>query len=72
MNSVIGIDMGGTKCAIVYGCIVDGNINIMKKVSFSTGIDMPPKAVIKKIINNIKEMNIKAEAIGISCGGPLD
>ncbi len=72
MKSVIGIDMGGTKCAVIHGKIDSDGIKIENKIKFSTGIDMPPEDVIEKIISAIKELNVSAEAIGISCGGPLD
>jgi len=64
--------MGGTKCAIIHGILSDGNIEFKSRISFPTGIDMPPSTVIEKIIVEIKKMNITADAIGISCGGPLD
>ena len=72
MRSVIGIDMGGTKCAVIHGKIDGGEISIENRVSFPTGIDTPPDEIIDKICEIIKDMNVSAEAIGISCGGPLD
>lgn len=72
MHSVIGIDMGGTKCAVIHGKIGAEGVEIVEKTKFSTGIDMPPCEVIDKIIATIREMDVNAEAIGISCGGPLD
>ena len=61
----IGVDIGGTKCAVVYG---DENGNILKKERFYTN---NPKDDIAKIIGIAKHMG-EADAIGISCGGPLD
>ena len=61
----IGVDIGGTKCAVVYG---DENGNILKKEKFDTN---NPKDDIAKIIELAKLMG-EAEAVGISCGGPLD
>ncbi len=72
MKSVIGIDIGGTKCAVIHGKIDADGIEIVNKIKFSTGIDMAPQAVIEKMISAIRELNVEAEAIGISCGGPLD
>ena len=73
MRSVIGIDMGGTKCAVIHGKIGAEGIQIIEKIKFSTGIDMPPAVVLEKIIAAIRELGATdAEAIGISCGGPLD
>lgn len=72
MRSVIGIDMGGTKCAVIHGKIGSEGIEIVNKIKFPTGIDMPPSEVIDKIKAAIRELDCDAEAIGISCGGPLD
>ena len=61
----IGIDIGGTKCAVVSG---DENGNILDKVRFDT-------TDVKDTLNNILvavEKLGKAKTIGISCGGPLD
>ncbi len=60
----IGIDIGGTKCAVVLG---DSN-KIVKKVAFSTE---ECKQTITKILD-VAESFGKADAVGISCGGPLD
>ena len=60
----IGIDIGGTKCAVVLG---DSN-GILKKVAFQTE---ECKQTITKILD-IAESFGKADAVGISCGGPLD
>ena len=60
----IGIDIGGTKCAVVLG---DSN-GILKKVAFPT---QECKQTITKILD-IAESFGKADAVGISCGGPLD
>ncbi len=61
----LGIDIGGTKCAVVLG---DENANIIKKVRFET---MDKDNTILKLIEIAKEMG-SFQSIGISCGGPLD
>lgn len=61
----IGIDIGGTKCAVVLG---DENCNILKKVSFPT-TDF--EETFKRIITEVENMG-SCDAIGISCGGPLN
>ena len=60
----IGVDIGGTKCAVVLG---DEN-GIVKKIKFPT---TTYEETIQNIINAIREIG-KSDAIGISCGGPLD
>lgn len=61
----VGVDIGGTKCAVVFG---DGEGRILKKEKFPTA---DPESTLKRFAEIIE----KAEgirAIGISCGGPLD
>ncbi len=61
----IGIDIGGTKCAVTYG---DREGNIKEKIRFDT-------TTVDETLNNIfsaVEKMGKAKAMGISCGGPLD
>ena len=64
MNMKIGIDIGGTKCAVVLG----DEKQIVKKIRFDT---TSRDETIDNIINAVDSMG-KADAIGISCGGPLD
>lgn len=59
-----GIDIGGTKCAVIVG---DEN-GIADKVKFeTTTVD----ETIKNIISAVEKLGAN-DAIGISCGGPLD
>lgn len=60
----IGVDIGGTKCAVVLG---DEN-GIAKKIKFQT---TTYTETIQNIIHAIREIG-EGDAIGISCGGPLD
>lgn len=65
MEKYIGIDIGGTKCAVLKS---DGNMNILKKVKFPTeGFEK----TLDRIFKEVEEL-LPAAAIGISCGGPLD
>jgi len=61
----IGIDIGGTKCAVVYG---DENGRIISKERFDT---TNVKDTLENIFSSVAKLGI-AKAIGISCGGPLD
>lgn len=64
----IGIDIGGTKCAVTLG---DEQGNIIKKERFlTTTVDETIKKLIETAIL-IKGEN-KVYASGVSCGGPLD
>ena len=60
-----GIDIGGTKCAVVLG---NEKGDILNKVKFDT-TTFPE--TFHQIIAETESMG-KFDAIGISCGGPLD
>jgi len=69
-----GIDIGGTKCAVVLG-VVDGNsITIIDKRRFET--PQNPDATLERFRLELdillKLENRQLAGIGISCGGPLD
>lgn len=67
-----GIDIGGTKCALSIGHADDkGNIEILYKEKFAT---LPPCETLSKFGDILHEQmkTYEVEAIGISCGGPLD
>ena len=60
----IGVDIGGTKCAVVLG----DETGLKKKIRFAT---TTYEETIQNIITAIAEIG-KGDAIGISCGGPLN
>lgn len=79
----IGIDIGGTKCAVVLGkgSVTDQETEgfILDKVFFPTVIQNGPYKIIDTIIRIVEELLAKhcidhdnLVGIGISCGGPLD
>ena len=60
-----GIDIGGTKCAVISGSAETG---IRDKIKFATtNVD----ETIENIIKTAEKLGV-CDAIGISCGGPLD
>ncbi len=63
-----GVDIGGTKCACVLG---DENGNIIKKIKFKT---TTLNETLENILNGLEELkNFSSfNAVGISCGGPLN
>ena len=79
---VIGVDIGGTKCAVVIGNILNQNLSsefIQDKEVFQTGDYDGPMEVISQLCTVIRELLNKHSitldrvlGIGISCGGPLD
>lgn len=62
---LIGIDIGGTKCAVVQA---DDNGSILRRVAFRT---LPCGESLAKI-EEITASMAPFGAIGVSCGGPLD
>lgn len=63
----IGVDIGGTKTSVVLG---DEKANILKKAVFETG---EKDSAIQRILDESKRLKSnEVQAIGISCGGPLD
>jgi len=75
-ESLIGVDIGGTKCAITYGCREGETLRLLDEERFSTTtVDATIKAIIACVEKMISKHQLTAEAIaaiGISCGGPLD
>ncbi|MBP3446230.1 MAG: ROK family protein [Clostridia bacterium] len=71
MKKYIGIDIGGTKCAVIVGEYENDEIKIISRTASATDTDEEPTDIIEvfcEIISKEKDF----EAIGISCGGPLD
>ncbi|SHJ29164.1 ROK family protein [Pseudozobellia thermophila] len=70
----IGLDIGGTKCAVVLG---DRNFKIYEKVFFETKVSRGPALIIDEFKGHVHKLvdkygREKLVKIGISCGGPLD
>jgi len=75
MSRVIGVDIGGTKCAVLLADTGE-TMHIINKMRFETRTDLGFGYARDKIFECVRalmeESDIPAEAIGISCGGPLD
>ena len=65
---LLGIDIGGTKCACVLGEAEGGELTVRHKERFKT--DSLEKTLEK--IFEVTDAMSPFDAIGISCGGPLD
>ncbi|MEG0911825.1 MAG: ROK family protein, partial [Ruthenibacterium sp.] len=71
----IGIDMGGTKCAVVLG---DADGVILQRLAFPSGKNAHPETYMPKFYEAIDTLceahqnGLPPLAIGVSCGGPLD
>ena len=66
----IGLDIGGTKCAISTGESADGKIKILSRQEFPTA-GLSWHQVLDEFARRIEGLSAFS-AIGISCGGPLD
>ena len=71
MKKYIGIDIGGTKCAVIVGEYENDEIKIISRTAFATDANEDPMVTIGKFCEIISQES-DFEAIGISCGGPLD
>lgn len=76
MKNLLGIDIGGTKCAITYGHYEGNAVEIVDKVRFDT---TEVNETISNLLNETEKLMQRHEltsenvkGIGISCGGPLD
>ena len=74
-ENLLGIDIGGTKCAVIYGVREGENVTIIDKVKFDT---TAVTETIENILCNLELIMQKhqlipdnTKAVGISCGGPL-
>ena len=77
MKVAVGLDIGGTKCAISTGECSADSIKILSREEFPTaGLDW--RQVLEEFAGRISALTaspshpLDIPAIGISCGGPLD
>lgn len=75
MKLKIGLDIGGTKCAVSTGVSRDGKIDILSREEFPTA-GLSWQQVLDEFANRIEKLldsrHTTLSSIGISCGGPLD
>ena len=71
---LLGVDIGGTKCAVSIGEYVDGNIAILNKIKTETDLKISPEIMLERLCRLADELldGSKPERIGVSCGGPLN
>lgn len=75
MQVLVGLDIGGTKCAAI--CAEPGNKpNIIDKIRFETADYADWQSILNALSEAVQTMLERCGAdllgIGISCGGPLD
>lgn len=78
MQPFIGLDIGGTKCAVLLAG-VDAGIHILDKLRFDTHTERGFAYALDKLYETIDALMARHDltgravrAFGISCGGPLD
>lgn len=76
MKNILGVDIGGTKCAITYGRQSGSDLEIIDKEAFATTSCQETIENLKASIRTVMQRNSLTSdntySIGISCGGPLD
>lgn len=75
MKLLAGVDIGGTKCAVLIGRETADSVEIIDKRRFSTPDSF--HAAMERFIQGLAELRNEhpgdsLQSIGISCGGPLD
>ncbi len=75
MKISVGLDIGGTKCAISTGECAADSIRVLSREEFPTA-GLSWRQVLDEFARRIEAMSgpggLDVSAIGISCGGPLD
>lgn len=73
---ILGLDIGGTKCAVVLG---DEKMRIYDRLAFPTQPERGLKTTLQQIYATIDRVlarnvltNRSIRRVGVSCGGPLD
>lgn len=70
---ILGIDIGGTKCAVVTGEWNREKITLLKKSVCKTDLCISAEEMLCRVFDMADGILAKKpDAIGISCGGPLD
>ena len=75
-TNIIGVDVGGTKCAVTYGQKEGFELHIREKIRFATtDVDETIANIVRAVDEVMRKNGLTAgntAAIGVSCGGPLD
>lgn len=70
---ILGFDIGGTKCAVICAEWDVEHIELTAKKSCPTDLTIAPDEMTDRLITMADSiLDAKPDAIGISCGGPLD
>jgi glucokinase len=80
MHNLIGLDIGGTKCAVILGKMEEiDNVHLVDKLVYLTKDYPVPDEMLPQLEKGIDKVLLTnkltahdVSGIGISCGGPLD
>jgi glucokinase len=73
MMYILGFDIGGTKCAAVCAVWDGKRVEIVKKGVIPTDTGVPAEVMLERLCALADTLLEKTpDAVGISCGGPLD
>lgn len=69
----IGLDIGGTKCALSAGAVTEAGVEIVHREEFPTA-GKTWQEVLARYVDRIQALSETFEIanVGVSCGGPLD
>jgi len=70
---ILGLDIGGTKCAVSTARWDGRRIELLEKASCPTDLTIAPEAMLDRLMDLADSvLTQQPDKIGISCGGPLD
>ncbi len=70
---ILGFDIGGTKCAVTTALWDNEHIELIQTASCPTDLSVRPEEMIDRMILMAERISDdKPDAVGISCGGPLN
>ncbi len=79
MGFIIGMDIGGTKCAVLLAECIGNNVSFHGRIEFTTDLTVSPENIIQTLCKSGEQLirenirsNVELQGIGIACGGPLD
>ena len=70
---ILGFDIGGTKCAVITASRDGEKITLLQKQAIPTDLTISPEEMIDRLIRLADSLlDAQPDAVGISCGGPLN
>ena len=71
---ILGFDIGGTKCAVIVGEAKGDSLRILRRDACPTDLTISPEGMLERLCHMADGLmgDQRPEAIGISCGGPLN